>query len=121
MPRRRDQIESLLEAADRIEERIADWQASATPPDAAEIRAGSRAYMSWYTRAQRFVPDDDREMFTGMYEGGAFVPRIRGFLSDPVEANFLFDEETPNPLISKYQRPFKSASKRTSTGSGRPS
>src|SRR4051794_31410430 len=112
MPRRRDQIESLLEAADRIEERIADWQASATPPDAAEIRAGSRAYMSLDPRAPRFVAGDEREMFTGIYEGGAFVPSIRGFPPDPVEAKFPFEEENPNPLISKYQRPFKSASKR---------
>jgi hypothetical protein len=46
-----------------------------------------------------------------MYEGGAVITRIRGFLSDPLEENVMWDSSTPNPLITKFQNPFQSSFK----------
>jgi hypothetical protein len=42
-----------------------------------------------------------------MYQGGAFIKRIRGFLSAPLEESLLWDEATPNPLVDRFQHPFK--------------
>lgn len=108
MPRRREQIEALLADADRIEERLASWQSAEARPDNSEIRTGAREYTSWYARALRSVPDDQAETFKDMYEGGSFVTRIRGFLSDPLELSAMWDPDSPSPLIPKFQRPFKS-------------
>jgi hypothetical protein len=107
MPRRRDQIESLLGEAEQIEGRLAEWQSSPVAPDASETRNGARAYTSWFARALRFVPEGERDTFTDMYQGGAFIKRIRGFLSAPLEESLLWDEATPNPLVDRFQHPFK--------------
>lgn len=56
------------------------------------------------------VPDESKDEFRDMYEGGTFITRIRGFLSAPLTVNALYDPKLEdNPFApDRYQNPFES-------------
>lgn len=91
-----------------MEDTFASWQTESAPA-AADIRAGKRAYDSWFARAKRFVPEDRLEEFVDMYNGGVFTSRIRDFLTDPLAISPFYDETEPNPLVGKWTNEFGSA------------
>ncbi|WP_239374509.1 hypothetical protein [Frankia sp. Cj5] len=94
---RRQAIESLIAESEKLEKLFLEWQEGDEPsPD--EISKGRREYMSWYTRARPFVPDSDRAKFENMYEGGALIARVKGFLADPRKEYQLYNPEQPNTL-----------------------
>lgn len=105
--RRRDRIEQLIETSIALEDRMAIWQET-SPPDAGEVREVRRLYVDWYTAALRELSDPDVvARFKDMYEGGTFTPRIKAFLTDPLAVNILHDPDTPNPIVDRWQNPFK--------------
>lgn len=107
---RRDRIEALLAEAESFEERFRTWQELPEELTPSEIRSGQRAYQSWFARSLEFVPADSQTEFRDMYEGGAFITRIRGFFSAPLTLNALYNPELgDNPFApDKYQNPFES-------------
>jgi hypothetical protein len=112
VPNTRSQIESLLEEADVLEERIGQWQEAPEAPGRSEVQGATRAYQSWYARSKRFVTEEAEAEFRDMYEGGSFTPRIRAFLSDPLSISPLWDEskggDQPFP---KFANPFQTSFK----------
>ena len=103
---RREETETLLKQADQLEDRLARWQQGSTPSPS-QIRKTQREYQDWYSAALASVPEDERDRFRDMYEGGTFTPRIRAFLGDPLRINPFFDENQPTPLIDRWQHPYE--------------
>lgn len=108
MSSNRDQIESLLDEAANLEDEFQEWQVGA-PPAQQVIRDGKRRFDSWFARAKRVVPEDRRDEFIDMYNGGTFTTRIRGFLTDPLAVSPFYNEDEPNPLVGKWTNDFQSA------------
>jgi hypothetical protein len=105
---RRQIIEELIAENEELERRLSRWQQN-DPVGDAGIQEAQRQYHDWYARAQACVPPAELDRFRDMYEGGAFIQRIKSFLSNPLEINSLYDANSPNPFITKWQRPFDSS------------
>jgi hypothetical protein len=103
----RQEIEQLINENEGLERRFAAWQQT-DDPSAAEVHAGQREYLDWYARAERLVPSEELDRFRDMYEGGQFIQRVRGFISAPRTFNVFYDPAEPNPLVDKWQNPFRS-------------
>jgi hypothetical protein len=108
---RTQRIEELLEEVDALEARFKGWQdETQTPPTTSEMKSGARAYQQWFARALNLVPDDKKDEFRDMYEGGAFITRIRAFLEDPLAANELYDAKCRVPGLMEALIPRKDES-----------
>jgi hypothetical protein len=103
---RREQIERLLETAERFEDHWATWQLDDGPPAPTDVRQAQREYQDWYSESLTLIAEEARVQFRDMYEGGSFTPRIKAFLSSPLERNPFHDPSEPNPLIGPWQHPF---------------
>lgn len=108
MSSNREQIEALLNEAARLEDEFHLWQMS-DPPTQQVIREGKRKFDTWFARAKRVVPGDRLDEFIDMYNGGTFITRIRGFLTDPLAVSPFYKEDESNPLVGKWTNDFNSA------------
>jgi hypothetical protein len=102
----RAQIEELIAESERLQSRMERWQELGEVSDD-EIRTTHREYLDWYNQALLVVHPDELLRFKDMYEGGAFIERIRAFLNSPLEINQFYKPDEPNPLLLKWRRPFE--------------
>jgi hypothetical protein len=107
---RRSAIESLISEIEEIEDAVSEWQRNEHAP-ASEVRFKQTLYVDWYTRAQVWLTEPVLTRFRDMYNRGSFTPRIKAFLSNPLELSVLYNSENPTPLLSKWQNQFEKAFK----------
>jgi hypothetical protein len=103
------EIDNLLVAARDLDSRAASIQgARELSADRPEIDALADDYHRWYATALSVIPEEQHTEFENLYEGGAFIKRIRSFLASPGEMNPVFDPAAESTLISYWQHPFGS-------------
>jgi hypothetical protein len=71
------------------------------------IEALIHAYHEWYAGALAALPEELREKFRDLYEGGFFHPRIKAFLEGLGRVNPMFDPSVETGLISYWEQPFE--------------
>jgi hypothetical protein len=64
-------------------------------------------YNSWYARALAALPEEIHEKFQDLYEGGAFVKRIKSFLHTPGAVSALWDAEQPSSPFPYWELPYE--------------
>lgn len=95
-------LEGLIAQMPSLELQAKNLQAKEgdVAPDAVDqLRA---EYLTWYAECLSTVPQDLQARFRDLYEGGAFISRIRHFIQAPTERSTLSSanpDSPPNPLI----------------------
>lgn len=103
-----DIYNQLIEELGRLDEVAATVQGeSELLADQQTIDELVGAYQEWYARALAVLPEELRDDFTDLYEGGLVVQRIKAFLRSPGARNVLFDPDADANLVPFWQHPYE--------------
>lgn len=106
---RLEEIEGLIAASHELDGRAAEVQGDRELlVDRGHIDALADDYNRWYARALHVLPEEQHAEFKDLYEGGAFIKRIKSFLTSPGEVSPVFDPAEESPLIGYWQHPYES-------------
>jgi hypothetical protein len=64
-------------------------------------------YNAWYARALAVLPEELHEKFQDLYEGGAFVKRIKSFLQSPATVSALWSSEQGSGIFPYWDIPYE--------------